>query len=174
MYPLKQAFQQFLTDFHRTQLKPLGFKKKGHTLSRDKGGYWERLNFQGSSYNGPDFESWTFYLNIGVEFKELHSAEFDLLPRPEPSLFPHGEGVLPIDHWTYFGGTHWAIRLNDLLPDAPNGWDFTHKSDVEELGKLIFDLWMEASRLIEGDIGRVHASALRHEEALKRVSEANY
>src|SRR5688500_18080618 len=88
-----------LSELHRESLKPAGFRKEGNTFSRDHEVYTERFNFQGSSWS-----SWAetlFYLNVGVEFSEFGPAERD---------------------WVYFRRTHWAGRIDELVPGAADDW----------------------------------------------------
>lgn len=69
---MNQSVESSLSEFHRQQLKPLGFKKVRHTFSRDKETYVERFNFQGSAWNTSESnEPWLFYINVGIEFKDL-------------------------------------------------------------------------------------------------------
>ena len=117
---MNQWLKQFLIDFHQAYLKKLGFKKVRHTFSRDMGDYWERFNFQGSAWNGAGDENWTFYLNVGVEFKELK----------------------PRRNWSYFPQTHWADRIQTIVSGAPGAWDYNLNTDREtlmrELASYIF------------------------------------
>ncbi|MEP6896698.1 MAG: DUF4304 domain-containing protein [Chloroflexota bacterium] len=85
----------FLSEFHKTHLKPLGFKKVRRTFSRDMGSYWERFNFQGSDSNG--INGWKFYLNVGVEFKDLPAESY----------------------WAGFPNTHWTSRIEGLVKNSP-------------------------------------------------------
>src|SRR5688572_23714719 len=86
----------FLSALHRVHLRPGGYRKSGHTFSRDRGDFTERIQIQGSSWNdssGP----WRFYLNFGVTF---HGA-----PRRLPDRdFPQ---------------THCWARISRIVPDAP-------------------------------------------------------
>jgi hypothetical protein len=70
---LKDWLPNFLSEFHRSQLKPLGFKKERRTFWRDMGAYRECFNFQGDEFNG--VAGWRFYLNVGVEFGDLPARE---------------------------------------------------------------------------------------------------
>ena len=91
---MQARVKDFFSEFHRQKLKPIGFKKINHTFSRDKGSYIERFNFQGSSWNSSDTtEPWFFYINVGVQFKEL------ALPTPN-FAFPK---------------THYHWRIEDLI-----------------------------------------------------------
>lgn len=84
---------KLLSELHRESLKPAGFSKDGRTFSRDRGEYVERFNFQGSSWSSA--AETLFYLNVGVEFTEFGPAEQD---------------------WMYFKRTHWAARVDELVP----------------------------------------------------------
>jgi hypothetical protein len=70
---LKDWLPNFLSEFHRSQLKPLGFKKERRTFWRDMGAYRECFNFQDDEFNG--VAGWRFYLNVGVEFGDLPARE---------------------------------------------------------------------------------------------------
>ena len=75
------------------------------------GEYWERFNFQGSAWNFADDEYWTFYLNVGVEFKDLE----------------------PQKYWSYFPNTHWADRIKTVNPDVPASWNYNLDTDQEAI-----------------------------------------
>ena len=89
----------------RGVLEAVWFPKEGRTVSRDCGSYWERINFQGSAWN--DANSGRFYINVGIEFK-------DLAPRKLWSLMPH---------------THWADRLERIVKEAPSQWGYDSQTD---------------------------------------------
>lgn len=123
---MKKWLDQFLGDFHRGYLKKLGFTKVRRTCSRDMGEYWERFNFQGSMSNYPDRENWRFYLNVGVEFK-------DLVPRQYWSLFPH---------------THWSERVESVVPSAPRVYEYNLRTDREAMMGELFSYIQRASEKI--------------------------
>ena len=82
-----------LSELHRESLKPAGFRKVGSTFSRDREGFVERFNFQGSSWSSA--AETLFYLNVGVEFAEFGPAE---------------------RNWVHFKRTHWAALIEELVP----------------------------------------------------------
>jgi hypothetical protein len=123
---MKEWLDQFLSDFHRGYLKELGFKKTRRTFSRDMGDYCERFNFQGSTSNYPDHESWRFYLNVGVEFKGLESRRYW-------SLFPH---------------THWAVRVASVVPSAPSKYEYNLQTNREGLMLQLSSYLQRASEKI--------------------------
>ncbi|CAN5264221.1 hypothetical protein BH10ACI1_BH10ACI1_25920 [soil metagenome] len=122
---MNKWLNQFLTNFHKTHLKKLNFKKVRHTFSRDMNEYWERFNFQGSAWNSANDDYWTFYLNYGVEFKDLE----------------------PEKHWSFFPHTHWAGRIG-------TSWNYTLETDPEalmqELEAQIFKAGVKIAREIIG------------------------
>src|SRR5262245_17391457 len=95
----KAWLAELLSELHRESLKPAGFRKERNTFSKVCGAYTLRFNFQGSSWSS--FAETVFYLNVGVEFAEFGPAE---------------------QNWVYFKRTHWAGRINELLPGAPDDW----------------------------------------------------
>jgi hypothetical protein len=95
----KAWLSTLLSELHRETLKSAGFRKEGNTFSRDRGAYTERFNFQGSS--GSTSVETLFYINVGVEFTEYESSYHD---------------------WIYMRNVHWASRVEELVPDAPERW----------------------------------------------------
>jgi hypothetical protein len=95
--------KQFVSDLHRSTLKPRGFTKKNHTFTRQRDGYLERLQVQGSSWNSSTDQTWTFYLNAGVQFADL----------PEPTS---NRG---------FPGTHIYGRLSSFASECADTFDLT-------------------------------------------------
>lgn len=95
----KAGLAGLLSELHRESLKPAGFGKDRNTFSRDRGGYIERFNFQGSSWSSA--AETLLYLTVGVEFAEFGPAERDRV---------------------YFKRTHWAGRVDELDPGAPDDW----------------------------------------------------
>lgn len=120
---MNKWLNQFLSEFHQAYLKKLGFKKVRHTFSRDMGDYWERFNFQGSAWNGASDQYWTFYLNVGVEFKDLE----------------------PRRHWSYFPHTHWAERIQTVVSDAPADWEYNLNTDRHALMRELASYMSRAS-----------------------------
>lgn len=55
-------------------LKPLGFSKKGQTLSRERENYIERYLLEGSRWNSGE-EPWSFTVDVGVLFPEIPPFE---------------------------------------------------------------------------------------------------
>ena len=127
---MNKWFDQFLSDFHQAYLKKLGFKKVRHTFSRDRGDYWERFNFQGSAWNSAGDDYWTFYLNVGAEFKDL-----------EPNRY-----------WSYFPHTHWADRIETVVSSAPAAWDYNLNTDRESLMQNLASYILKASEIIGSEI----------------------
>ena len=133
---LKDWLPNFLSEFHRSRLKPLGFKKDRRTFSRDMGSYWERFNFQGDEFNG--VAGWRFYLNVGVEFK-------DLAPRKYWSGFPH---------------THWTTRAEILVPGSPKEWEYDADTEKFVLAYTLRQVMTQASQAVAGDIDRIRERVL--------------
>ena len=127
---MNKWLNQFLSDFHQAYLKKLGFKKVRHTFSRDKDDYWERFNFQGSAWNSAENKYWTFYLNVGVEFKDLE----------------------PRRNWSYFPQTHWADRIQSVVSGAPGGWDYNLNTDPEALMQELASYILKASEEMAAEI----------------------
>ena len=131
---LKTLLNTLLSDVHREHLKPVD----GRTFSRDKGNYFERFHFQGSTQNYAGVEDWRFYINVGVEFKDLE-------PRRWWSLFPH---------------THWATRIDALVSGAPSHWTYNLGTDREEFINEIAMLVNSASASMARDIDRIRQQCL--------------
>jgi hypothetical protein len=134
---MKNWLNDVLAELHKENLKPLGFTKVRHTFSRDCGTYWERFNFQGSTWNGTGVK-WRFYINVGIEFKDLN---------PNP-------------HWSYFSHTHWAARVDKLASSAPEEWDYDASTDREELKVQLAQLIVEASRTLRSRTERIRREYL--------------
>ncbi len=135
---LKSLLNTLLSDVHRKHLKPIGFKKNERTFSRDKGSYWERFHFQASRRNYPGVEDWRFYINVGVEFKDL-----------EPRRW-----------WSYVAHTHWAARLGTVVPGAPSHWTYNLSTDREAFSHEIATLVTEASVSVATSLDRVRQECL--------------
>jgi len=92
-----EAFvKNFFSVLHRDHLKPRGYTKERFTFSRDAGEFVERVQFQGSQWNSAG-EPWQFYINVGVQFK-------DLPPRSPDRDFPR---------------THAWSRIENIVPGIP-------------------------------------------------------
>ncbi len=118
-------FSAFLSSLHREHLKGLGFRKEGRTFSRDRGAYIERVNVQGSSWSNADEKR--FYLNCGLEFKDLAPAVAD---------------------WSYFVGAHEAARAQTLVPSAAPHWNCSRVSDLDALKKELAAVIVAASEAL--------------------------
>ena len=143
---MNKWLNQFLSDFHQAYLKKLGFKKVRHTFSRDMGSYWERFNFQGSAWNGAGDEYWTFYLNVGVEFKDLE----------------------PERNWSYFAHTHWADRMETVVSSAPSAWDYNLDTDREALMESLASYILKASEKIATEIAGLRSHYLEGQHLKRR------
>jgi hypothetical protein len=119
---MKDWLNKFLSEFHRLHLKRLGYKKTHHTFSRDMGEYWERIQFQGSDSNGL-YPHWKFYVNVGIEFKD----------------------IAPRRNWSGFAHTHWAKRIESLVPHAPAHWKYNQETQQEILTSELLSLFNLAS-----------------------------
>lgn len=96
--------KEFFSSLHNTYLKPAGYSKERFTFSRDAGAYIERVQFQGSTWNAAG-ESWRFYINVGLQFK-------DIPPRSPDRDFPR---------------THVWERIGNIV-DAPSQFDISVES----------------------------------------------
>ncbi len=65
--------EHWISAFHREHLKPLGFRKTRHTFVRERDGYVEVFEIQGSAWNDRS-RPWRFYLNVNVRFPGLNDA----------------------------------------------------------------------------------------------------
>ena len=103
----------FASTFHKRYMKPTGFKKKGHTFSRERSGFAEHYNIQGSAWNSAG-TPWRFYVNCGISFPDIQ------VPRP-------GSGM-----WKY----HAHTRLEMLAPGAPSAYEVTDQNQEAVLAQL--------------------------------------
>ena len=126
---MNKWLDQFLTDFHQAYLKKLGFRKVRHTFSRDMGSHWERFNFQGSASNGAGAQYWKFYLNVGVEFKDLELER----------------------NWSGFTHTHWADRMETVVSGAPPSWNYNLDTDREALMQELASYILRAGEKIAAE-----------------------
>jgi hypothetical protein len=113
---LDKTLSSSLSLLHKTVLKPAGFSKKAATFSRAHETHVEFFNIQSSQWNGPSGRM--FYVNCGMSFSGL-----------------------PLEHpWQLFPGTQWATRIEDLVPGAPQCWNYsdeTMDSVLSQLGAAI-------------------------------------
>ena len=105
-------------------------------------GYFLRFHFQGSTSNGL-FETWRFYINVGVEFQDLE---------PEP-------------WWSYFAHTHWADRIRQVVPDAPEDWRYNEATDRSVLANEVSSLLPLATEQVAENIEQI-----RHDYLVKRAA----
>jgi len=106
------ALDQFSSVLHMLHLKPRGYRKVRHTFSRQRDGYAEHFQFQGSSWNDENSD-WRFYLNCGISF--------DGLPRRSPDVdFPRTHASTRAEHIVPAALPHYEINAIDpahLVPD---------------------------------------------------------
>jgi len=140
---VKDWLINFLSDLHQTRLKPLGYRKNEKTFSKDMGVYWLRFNFQSSRSNGLS-DTWEFFINIGVEFKDLE---------PEP-------------WWSFFAHTHWASRIDEVIPDAPANWRYHLSTNRDDLAQEITELLVKATGGMAKDIEHI-----RDEYIVKKAAQ---
>jgi len=131
---MQKWVSDFFSELHRNHLKQLGFKKVRHTFSRDMGEYWERINFQGSAWNFSN-EPWMFYINVGIEFKDL----------------PEGSSIL-------FSHTHWKRRIEEIIEKADDTYQITPGNNEDELGAQLATYIQTASQIIASDIKKIRRS----------------
>jgi hypothetical protein len=147
---MNKWLNQFLTDFHKAHLKELGFRKVQHTFSRDMGAYWERCNFQGSTWHSAESEYWTFYLNVGLEFKDLE----------------------PQRNWSYFPHTHWAGRMETVVSSAPSAWDYNLRTDQEALMRDLLSSMLKASEKMAAEMDGLRRHYVEGQHLMKRYAFA--
>lgn len=111
----------FFAELHKSYLKPRGFTKQRRTFLREKEKYVERFRFDGSQWNSED-RPWTFYFDVGIEFKDL--------PRRHPDRdFPN---------------THAHACINWIVEGSPKTFEITEKNYLE-MFQVINDLIDKAS-----------------------------
>jgi hypothetical protein len=127
---MKKWLDEFLSEFQKNNLKALGFKKVRRTFSRDMGDYWERFNFQGSMSNYPDVKNWRYYINLGVEFKDLEARRY----------------------WSLFPNTHWSERIESVVKEAPAMYEYNENTNKNELAEKLKGYILEASQKMSQEI----------------------
>ncbi len=132
---MKEWLDKFLSEFHKSRLKNLGYKKSRRTFSRDMGNYWERFNFQGSMSNGLN-EDWRFYINIGIEFKEL----------------------TPRKYYSYFANTHWANRIESVVKTASGIWYYNSTTNQKDLMSQLVPLFDLVSKELSSESNLIRIS----------------
>lgn len=144
---MKKWLDEFLSEFHKNHLKELGFKKVRRTFSRDMSNYWERFNFQGSSWNSSDEENWRYYINVGIEFKDLDERKY----------------------WSYFPHTHWSGRIESVVNESSELGEYSERTDKTELAEKLEKYILEASAKMANEIKglRAHYLENRHLEIYK-------
>ena len=64
---MQTIVKTFISELHRSKLKPKGFRKIRHRFYRNKETYIEYFDIQGSSWNSSN-SPWRFYLNTAIDF----------------------------------------------------------------------------------------------------------
>jgi len=134
---MQDKVEGFFSRLHAIYLKPSGYKKSRHTFVRERDGFTERIQFQGSSWNSRD-SAWRFYVNFGIQFHGL------------PSRTPDRD--LP--------GTHCWTRIDGLVDGAPKEFDVT--GDDDKLARDIAFLLEQASDRVTAEISKLRG---RYENA---------
>lgn len=136
---LRGWLHSLLSTLHARRLKNQGFRKKGRTFSRDMGAYWERLNFQGSAQNYPSAAKWRFYVNVGVEFKDL------------PKQL----------RWSLFPNTHWAKRINQIIREANDVWEYDLETDQDQLIQSLASVIDRAGAEVASQIDEIRRQSIQ-------------
>jgi hypothetical protein len=75
--------KRFISDLYINNLKPQGFRRSGHSFTRAHPEYLERIQIQGSSWNGLDSAPlilrlqearWQFFVNVAVRLTNVPVA----------------------------------------------------------------------------------------------------
>jgi hypothetical protein len=133
----KAWLASLLSELHRESLKAARFRKEGSTFSRERDGYVERFNFQGSNWSS-SVET-LFYLNVGVEFAEFGPAKHNRV---------------------YFKRTHWASRIEELVPGAPENWRCGEATDRAVVRAQLAMLITTASEQVAARLSELRAAYL--------------
>ena len=132
---MTELADRFFSELHRTHLKPAGFKKERRTFIRERPGFIERFQFQGSQWNDRN-RPWVFYINAGVQFPDL--------PRMQPDMdFPH---------------THANDRIERILPmqeGFAGRWELS-ESNYEAMLARLPPLLEQASAVLEPLAKRIY------------------
>ena len=122
----RKWLDSLLSELYREEMKLLGFRKKGRTFSRERPTYFERFNFQGSTTSDFANDYGRFFINVGIEFRDLP----------------------PLRYWSLFPHTHWACRVEQLVPDAPSQLEYGQATDRVSLKREIFSLLAASSKAL--------------------------
>jgi len=139
---MDKSLSSTLSRLHRTVLKPLGFRKKSATFSREHADYTELFNIQASQWNGPWGRS--FYVNCGLTFRDL--------PMESP--------------WTYFPNTQWADRIETVVPTAPKQWDYSENQNMTQLTERLGACILEASEEFAASLSKYRQEYLERVERI--------
>jgi len=94
------------------------------------GTYWEHFNFQASQWNGAPGVHWSFYLNVGVEFKDLERRK----------------------NYVFLAQTHCAGRIEQIVLSAPHAWRYNAETNREALIRELLPLIESASQIMACNI----------------------
>lgn len=104
---MAEAFvDRFFSELQKQYLKQLGYKKERRTFSRETPEYIERIQFQGSQWNSSG-EPWRFYINVGVQFRDLPRRQPD---RDFPNTHAHGR----IETLVSMGGGYFDLTEQNI------------------------------------------------------------
>jgi hypothetical protein len=142
---MDETLSSALSALHQAVLKPLGFHKKSATFSREHADYTELFNVQASQWNGPWGRS--FVVNCGLVFRDLTTA-------------------VPC---TFIPNTHWANRIEAVVPGTPGRWDYSLDADVTQLTDKLGVCIVAASREFAANLDRYRREYLERAELILRL-----
>jgi len=126
----KQWLNGLLSRMHKIYMKSLGFKKERYNFIRENDEYTEIYNIQCDKWNSVSDESYGFYLNVGIRFKDLK----------KPKACAH----IP--------DTHWAKRPTDIFENMDSYWNYSKETDPDDMMKQLIDVINKVSNKINSDI----------------------
>jgi hypothetical protein len=121
---MQPIVREFFARLHNSHLKARGYRKQRNTFSRERAGFTERVQFQGSSWNSRGDESWLFHVNFGVQFHGLP-------PRSQDRDLP---------------GTHCWARIESIIPGVPSQFHIVG-DDRQLAGELASHLELASERV---------------------------
>ncbi|MBI5353232.1 MAG: hypothetical protein HZB50_11385 [Chloroflexi bacterium] len=134
-------FKDFLSDFHLTHLRPLGFKKRRGVLKRDKGAYVEYyyfINFPRGERNREHIG--IFLLRAGVRFKTIEHQKHNF--------------------WILGGDCQWGRPMNEIVFDSPRLNDYNIFTNKAKLKNTLQRYIIVASEKISQDIDKIYEAVI--------------
>lgn len=164
---LRRDFEKVLAHLVSTRLGALGFERKGLTIHRNRPGYLESFNFQGSHYNVRDTRC-EYFLNVGIGLPDLSRKQIQLLKRGNGAFDRHGRHTVSLSDFS--PDIAWATRARELVRGLPERWKVEPGFDAATLAESLATAVLSASDALVPFTARVRlrAAPFRLFNALRR------